>query len=125
MPHLSVQFTDYTEPFATFVLIASLEHSTGRTVSLALTNGFLIRCVLLVVRETLLAPKISITFGAGISNGGEVKRRPSHTMATHLFADVCVIPCVWFVTRFTNKRLRHRARSIHDQVMVSFDIFLE
>ena len=54
MPHLSVLFTDFTGPFATFVLIASLEHSTGRTASLAFTNGFF-RGILLVVRETSMA----------------------------------------------------------------------
>jgi hypothetical protein len=40
MSHLSVLLTDFTEPFVTFVLIASLEHSTGRAASLTLTNGF-------------------------------------------------------------------------------------
>jgi len=68
MPNLSVLLTRVTIPFVTFILVASLERSTGRTASLALTNGFLIRGTVLV-RETRLAPEMSVTFGAGDSDG--------------------------------------------------------
>ena len=69
MPNFSVLLTDFTVPFATFMLRASLEQSTSRAASLVLTNGFFIRGVLLVVRETRLAPKTCITFGADDSEG--------------------------------------------------------
>ena len=51
--------TYFTEPFATFVIIASLEHSTGRAVLLSLTNGYFVRGALLVV------PKVFLTFDEG------------------------------------------------------------
>ena len=91
MPNLSVLLTRVTIPFATFVLIATLEHSTGPAASLALTNGFVFRGDLVVVLETRLAPKMSITLGAGDSDGGECERRPNHIIATRLFSDVCGI----------------------------------
>jgi len=47
---------DFTETLATFVLITSLEHSTGRK-AFTFTNGFFF-VVLLVVRETRLDPKM-------------------------------------------------------------------
>jgi hypothetical protein len=81
--------------------------------------------VLLVVRETSLAPKISITFGAGLSDGGESARRRSHIIATRLVTDVCVISYALFVTHFTHKPLPHRARYIHDHMIVSFDVIIE
>jgi len=87
----SVLFTDFTEPFATFVLIASLEHFTVHTASLAFTNGFFLRGTLLVVQETRLALKMPLTFGAGDFEVGEGVQRPSHTIATRLIADVCGI----------------------------------
>ena len=59
MLYLSVLRTRLTVLFATFVRHASRERSTGRSTSLALTNGFLIRGFPLLVRETLLAPKTS------------------------------------------------------------------
>ena len=78
-----------------------------------------------MVRETRLAPKMSITFGAGYSDGGEGARRPSHTIATLLVEDVCGITYAHFVKRFTHKSLRHLARYCYDQVMVSLDIILQ
>ena len=125
MTNLSVLYTDYTIAFATFMLRASLEHSKGRAASLAHTNGFLIRGALLVVRETHLAPKMSITFAVGNYDGGKVIWSPSHTIATRLVTAVCGISCAQFVTRFTHKPLRHRARYIHDHVIVPFDIVIE
>jgi len=44
-----------------------------------------------VVRETRLAPKMSVTFGPGDSDGREGAQKPSHTIATILVADVCGI----------------------------------
>ena len=89
MSHISVLLTRITIPFATIVLIASLHLSTGRAGSLALTNEFIIRGALLVVRETRLVPEMLITFGARDSDGGESARSPSHTIATPLVANVC------------------------------------
>jgi hypothetical protein len=105
--------------------MASLQYSTGRAASFALTNGFLIRCALFVVRETRLAPKMSIAFGAGDSDGGEGARRPSQTITAGLVTAVCGFTRARFVTLFTHKPLRHRARYIHDHVIVSFDIVIE
>jgi hypothetical protein len=101
MPYLSDLLTRVVLPFDIFVLIASLQISTDRAASLALTNGFLIRCVLLVVRETRLATKIPNTIGAGDSESGECARRSSRTIAARLVTDVCGITCARFVTRFT------------------------
>jgi len=70
MSYHSVLLKRLTIPFATVVRHASRERSTGRATSLALTNEFIIRGVLLVFRETRLAPKMSITLGAGNSDGG-------------------------------------------------------
>ena len=89
MSYHSVLFTRPTLPFATVVRHASRVRSTGRATSLALTYGFLIRGVLLVVRETRLAPKMSIKLGAGDSDGGEGARRPSHTITTCLVTEMC------------------------------------
>jgi hypothetical protein len=69
MPNLSVLVTRVTISFVTCILVASLERSTDRATSLALKNGFLIRGTVLVIRETHLAPKMSVTFGAGDSDG--------------------------------------------------------
>ena len=107
------------------MLIVSLQYSTCRAVSLALTNGFLIRCALFVVHETRLAPKIYITFGAGDFDGGEGARRPSHKITTCLVTAVCGFTRARFVTRFTHKPLRHRVGYIYDHVIVSFDIVIE
>jgi len=89
VPYLSVVLTDCTEPFVTCVLIACRELSTCRTASLAFTNGFLLRSAAFVVRETRAASKMSVTVGAGDSEGGESSRRHSHTIATRLVAFVC------------------------------------
>ena len=91
------------------MFIASLEHPTGRVVSLAPINGFFIPGALLVVREIRLAPEMSITFSAGDSDIGEGARTPSHTIATRLVSDVFGITCARFVTRFIHK-IRHRGR---------------
>ena len=124
MAYLSVLLTDFTEPFATYVIIASLQHSTGCAASLSFTNVFFLCGALLVFSGTCLAPKISVTNGAGDSDVGEGARWPSHTVATRLVADVCDITCTRLVTRFTHKLFRHRARHIHDHVIVPFDIII-
>ena len=98
---LSVLFTHFTEPFATFVLNGSLERSIGRAASLPLGNGILNRGTLLVVRKKLLAPKMSIIFSAGYSDGGEGARRPSHTITTCLVTAMCGVSSARFVTCFT------------------------
>ena len=85
MLNLSVLFTRLTIPYATVKCHAYHERSTSREASLALTHGFLIQGVFLVLRETRLAPKMSNTFGAGISDVGESARNPSqnHYMSGH------------------------------------------
>jgi len=50
------------------------EENTRSAISPAFTNGYVIRGALFVVRETRLVPEISITFGAGDSDGGEGAR---------------------------------------------------
>ena len=97
IPNLSV-FTRLTIPFATVMLHASYEHSTVRAASLALTNGFLIRGPLLVVRETRLAPNMSITFVAGNYDGGEDARSSSHSITTCLVTAMCCVSSACFVT---------------------------
>jgi hypothetical protein len=107
------------------MFIASLQYSTGLAASLALTNEFLIRCVLFVVRETRFSPKMSITFGAGDSDVGEGARRPSNTITAGLVTVVCGFTRARFVTRFTHKSLRQRELYTHDLVIVPFDIVIE
>jgi len=82
MTHLFVLFRDLTVPFGTFVIIASVEHFTGRAALPSLTNGCFLRGALLVARETCLVPEMSLTFDARYSDGGEGARMPSHTGAT-------------------------------------------
>ena len=65
------------------------EGPTPSAISPAFTNGFLIRGALLVVRETCLDPEMSITFGAGDSDGGECARGARHTIAT-IWSHTCV-----------------------------------
>jgi hypothetical protein len=115
--NLSVLLTRVTIQFATFMFV-SLEHSTGRAAFLALTNRFLIRGALLTVREARLAPKMSVTFGAGYFNCGKGAQRPSHTIAAGLVTTVCDFTCARFVTCFTHKPFRRRARYIHDHVIM-------
>jgi len=83
MPHLSVLFTYFTVPFATFVIIASLEHSTGFAASISFTKEFF-RGTLLLVRGTNLAPQMYFTFDEKVTAGREGARRPSHRVGTFL-----------------------------------------
>ena len=125
MTKLSVLLTRRTIPFATFTLGNSLEHSTCLVSSLMLAKWYLIQGRLLYVRETHLAPKMSITFGSLDSDVGKGARRPSLTNTTFLVTAVWVFTCPGFIIRFTHKPLRHPARYIHDHVIVSFDIIIE
>jgi len=86
---VSFLLTRVTIPFGTFVLIASLDRSTFSAASLALTDRYLIRGEPLVVRETLLVRKMSVTFGAGDSDVGEGARKPSHK-SLHVWSQMCV-----------------------------------
>ena len=122
---LCVPFRDTIEPFATFLLLACLEHPECRKSSVAFTNGFFLRGNLIVVRETRLDPIMSVTIGTGYSDGVGIDRSPSLTFATRLVADVCDVTCARFATSFTHRPLRHRARYIHDHKIVSFDIIIE
>jgi hypothetical protein len=122
MSNLSVLFTSITIPLDAFMLYASHERSKCREASFALKNGFLILGGLLMVRETRLAPNVSITFGAGDSDG-EGARRPRQSL--HVRSQRCVASLAHDVTRFTHVLLRHGTRHIHDDVIVSFDIIVE
>ena len=95
----------------------SRERSTGPT-SLAQINRFPIRRTLFVVRETRLAPEMSITLGAGNSDGGESARGARHTIATCLLTAVCGLTRARLVTCITNRPLRYCARYIHDHVIL-------
>jgi hypothetical protein len=83
-PHLFC--LDITETFATFVLLTSLEHSTGRK-AFTFTNGFffVVLCLWFAKHAWILK---CVTFGEGDTDGGKGARRPSHTIATSLVADV-------------------------------------
>jgi hypothetical protein len=78
-----------------------------------------------VVRETRLAPEMSITLCKGYSDGGENAGGARHAIATRLLTAVCGFTRASFFTRTTHKPLRHRARYIHDHVTVLFDIIVE
>ena len=78
-----------------------------------------------MVRETRLAPEMSITLGAANSDGGEGARKARHTIATYLLTAVGGITRARIVTRITCVLLRHSARYIHDHVIVLFDIIVE
>ena len=91
----------------------------------AFTKGSLIRCALLVVSQTRLAPDLSITSRAGDFDGGEGKRGARHIIATRFVTHVCNVSPTPFVTCITYVLLHHRARYIHDHVIVSFDIIVE
>jgi hypothetical protein len=78
-----------------------------------------------VVRENCLSPTMSITHGACDSDSGDGARRPSHTITTCVVTAVCDFTRAPFLTSFKHKSLRHRARYIHDHVIVLFDIIIE
>ena len=78
-----------------------------------------------VVRETRLAPKMSITLGAGNSYGGEGARGARLTVTKCLVTAMCGFIRARFVACITYILLRHRARYIHDHVIVLFDIIVE
>jgi len=122
----SVLFTCLTIALATVMIChVSRERSTVPATSLALANRILIRGTLFVVRETRLAPEMSITLGAGNSDGGDGVRGARHTIATCKVAAVGGFTRARFVTCITHKPLRPRARYIHDHVVVLFDIIVE
>ena len=104
---------------------ASHEGPTRSAISSALTHGFLLRRKLFVVREAFLAPKISFTFGAGNSDIVEGARGTRHTITTCLFTHVRNVSHSPFVAYFKYVLLRHRARYIHDHVIVLIDIIVE
>ena len=78
-----------------------------------------------MVRETRYSPEMPITLGAGNSDVGEFSRCARHTIATCLLAAVGGFTRARFVTCIKHKPLRHRARYIHDHVIVLFDIIVE
>ena len=78
-----------------------------------------------MVRKTHLAPEMSITLCARYSDGSENTRRAGHAFATRMLTAMRGFTRARFVTCITHKPLRHRARYIHDHVVVLFDIILE
>ena len=112
-------------PLSTVMRYATHYSSTGPARSLALANIFLIRRDLFVVRETLLAPEMSITLGAGNSDIGEGARGAHYTIATYMVTAVGGLTRAQFVTCIKYVLLPHRARYIHDHVIVLFEIIVE
>ena len=74
MSYISVLVTDFTISLIAFMVSACHDDPTRSATSSAFINGFLIRGMLFVVRETRLAPKMSIRFGSGNSDSGEDAR---------------------------------------------------
>ena len=91
MPHLSVLVRDTTVPFASYMILAYLEHSTFRAASISFPDEFFLRIALFMVRKKCLAPKVSDTFSAGYSDGRKDSQRTSHTVAFRLVTDACDI----------------------------------
>jgi hypothetical protein len=105
-------------PLSTVMRYATHYSSTGPARSHALANIFLIRRDLFVVRETLLAPEMSIKHGEGNSDIGEGARGAHHTFATCMVTAVGGLTRAQFVTCIKYVLLRHRASYIHDHVSV-------
>jgi len=78
-----------------------------------------------VVRETRLAPEMSITLCTRYSDRDVDAGRASHAIATRLLTAVGGITRARFLTCITYVLLRHRARYIHDHVIVLFDVVIE
>jgi len=68
---------------------------------------------------------MTITFEAGNSDNVEGARGIRHTIATRLVTHVHNVSPTPFVTCFTYVLLRHRARYIHDHVIVLINIIVE
>ena len=125
MSYVSFLDIDFTISLITFKVSARQEGPTRSATSPAFTNGFLIRGALLVIRETRLAPKMTITFGPGDSDGEEGARGTGHTIATRLVTHVCNVSSTPVVTCFTHVPSRHDTRQVYDHMIVSFDIIVE
>ena len=65
MSYISVLATDFTTALITFMVSARHEGPTLSTISPTFTVGFLIRVTLFVVRETRVAPEMSVTLCTG------------------------------------------------------------
>ena len=68
---------------------------------------------------------MSITLGAGYSEAREFERGARHTIAICMLTAVGGFTAARFVTCITYILLRHRARYIHDHVILLFDIIVE
>ena len=60
MSYISVLATDFIIAFFKFMVFTRQDHPTRSAISPAFTNGFLIRGTLFMVRETRVAPEMSI-----------------------------------------------------------------
>jgi len=65
MSYISVLATDFTTALITFIVSARHEGPTLSTIPPTFTDGFLILGSLFVVRETRVAPEMSITLCTG------------------------------------------------------------
>jgi hypothetical protein len=78
-----------------------------------------------MIRETSVAPEMSITLCARYSETCVNTWRARHAIATRLLKAVGGITRARFFTCITYILFRHRARYIHDHVIVLFDIIVE
>jgi hypothetical protein len=78
-----------------------------------------------MVRKTRLALEMSITLRARYSDSCDNTRRARRAIATRLLTAVGCITRARFSTYITYILFRHRARYIHDHVIVLFDIIVE
>jgi len=125
MAYVSFLVTDFTIALITFMVSALHEGPTLSTTSPALTDSFLVRRAMFVVRETRVTTVMTITPCARNSEFGEIARVARHTIATCLVTAMCGITRARFVTCITIILNRHRVRYIHDHVIVLFDVIVQ
>jgi len=77
-----------------------------------------------VVRETLAAFKMPVTFGAGVANMGKRAWRPGHAVAARLIVDVRDGTCACIVACFTYVLSNHGTCKNCGHVIMSFDIVI-
>jgi len=77
-----------------------------------------------MVRETRLAPEMSINSAQGILTAKKAHGGLA-IQSVHVWSQLCGVGSARFVTCFTHVRFRHGTRYIHDHVIVSFDIIVD
>ena len=91
----------------------------------AFTYGIFLGGPLLMVRETLAAAKMSVTFVAGNSNAFELEWRARHIIAIRLVTHVRNVSPTPFATFFTHVPFSHITFQVCHHVIISFDIILD